>query len=294
MVKLSHSALGYFGTRLAQTRRSLHSLADPSLVSGEPKASHMAGIKEWRNQNPRRRQPWRFAAPCTDSAPARSLSRRHWRPSSAKRANTVRIATQISSSRMEVHLAILVARASPREGCGAVRRALLCCGCHRAGARVATCNSRRVKKLVPKSSSLLRRENSLFFENNSLLWLQKFPVRLRREFVCKPLNSLADGTPKSQRFGRIPRNSLYFSLLGKGIWRGDRFDPGCLHHHALAAHWRFPGLFANSAEVARCPGLTGAPETAHLTRRQDRDSDPRGGQAGAAQAGATRRLLPDA
>ena len=69
LVKLSHSALGYFGTRLAQTRRSLHSLADPSLVSGEPKASHMAGIKEWRNQNPRRRQPWRFAAPCSDSAP---------------------------------------------------------------------------------------------------------------------------------------------------------------------------------------------------------------------------------
>ena len=34
------------------------------------------------------------------------------------------------------------------EGCGAVRRALLCCGCHRVGARVATCNSRRVKKLV--------------------------------------------------------------------------------------------------------------------------------------------------
>jgi hypothetical protein len=192
LVKLSHSALGYFGTRLAQTRRSLHSLADPSLVSGEPKASHMAGIKEWRNQNPRRRQPWRFAAPCTDSAPARSLSRRHWRPSSAKRANTVRIATQISSSRMEVHLAILVARASPREGCGAVRRALLCCGCHRVGARVATCNSRRVKKLVPKSSSLLRRENSLFFENNSLLWLQKFPVRLRREFVRKPLNQMND------------------------------------------------------------------------------------------------------
>ena len=125
---------------------------------------------EWRNQNPRHRQPWRFAAPCTDSAPARSLSRRHWRPSSAKRANTVRIATQISSSRMEAHLAILVARAS-REGCGAVRRALLCCGCHRVGARVATCNSRRVKKLVPKSSSLLRRENSLFFEKNSLLCL---------------------------------------------------------------------------------------------------------------------------
>src|SRR5271165_5657496 len=52
--------------------------------------------------------------------------------------------------------------------------------------------SRRVKKLVPKSSSLLRRENSLFFEKNSLLCLQKFPVSLRREFVYKPLNQMND------------------------------------------------------------------------------------------------------
>ena len=43
----------------------------------------------------------------------------------------------------------------------------------------------------------------------------------------------------------------------------------CVRHHALAAHWRFPGLFANSAEVARCPGLTGAPETAHLRLGDD-------------------------
>ena len=73
MVKLSHSALGYFGTRLAQTRRSLHSLADPSLVSGEPKASHMAGIKEWRNQM---RLGKRSSASATGAASSPSLLRR--------------------------------------------------------------------------------------------------------------------------------------------------------------------------------------------------------------------------
>jgi hypothetical protein len=35
-------------------------------------------------------------------------------------------------------------------------------------------------------------ENSLFFEDNSLLRLQKFPVLLRREFGSKTLNSLDD------------------------------------------------------------------------------------------------------
>ena len=72
---------------------------------------------------------------------------------------------------------------------------------------------RRVKKLVPKSSSLLRRENSLFFENNSLLWLQKFPVRLRREFVCKPLNRMRRLDAKITAEGRNLQNSLLFSLL---------------------------------------------------------------------------------
>ena len=38
--------------------------------------------------------------------------------------------------------------------------------------------------------------NSLFAPKNSLLGLQKFPVSLRREFSCKPLNSLPDWARK--------------------------------------------------------------------------------------------------
>jgi len=36
--------------------------------------------------------------------------------------------------------------------------------------------------------ALLARLNSLLSRKDSLLWLQKFPVPLRREFGCKPLN----------------------------------------------------------------------------------------------------------
>jgi hypothetical protein len=36
------------------------------------------------------------------------------------------------------------------------------------------------------------RENSLFRRKNSLIGQKKFPVPLRREFGCKPLNSLAN------------------------------------------------------------------------------------------------------
>jgi len=49
--------------------------------------------------------------------------------------------------------------------------------------------------------------NSLFFEKISLLWLQKFPVPLRREFGYKPLNSLVIWAPKTRgtaRFDKIP------------------------------------------------------------------------------------------
>jgi hypothetical protein len=56
-----------------------------------------------------------------------------------------------------------------------------------------------------RANSLFGSENSLgctpslFFQKNSLLRLQKFPVPLRREFPCKPLNSLADWAPKSRK-----------------------------------------------------------------------------------------------
>jgi len=42
---------------------------------------------------------------------------------------------------------------------------------------------------------------------------KKFPAPLRREFCCKPLNSLADWARKSPQEGQILQNSLFFSLL---------------------------------------------------------------------------------
>ena len=42
------------------------------------------------------------------------------------------------------------------------------------------------QKIGPRSNSLFWRDNPLFFEKNSLLGLQKFPVPLRREFCRKP------------------------------------------------------------------------------------------------------------
>lgn len=49
-----------------------------------------------------------------------------------------------------------------------------------------------VHKVASVQDTLYRRESSLFFEENSLLCLGKFPVPLRREFRCKLLNSLND------------------------------------------------------------------------------------------------------
>src|SRR5262249_9056529 len=43
---------------------------------------------------------------------------------------------------------------------------------------------------------------SLLSRKNSLLWLQKFPFPLRREFGCKPLNWLVDWSSKSERRAR--------------------------------------------------------------------------------------------
>ena len=55
------------------------------------------------------------------------------------------------------------------------------------------------------ASSLILRLNSLFAPQNSLLGLQKFPVRLQREFNWKPLNSLADWAQKSCRKAGIDK-----------------------------------------------------------------------------------------
>ena len=45
---------------------------------------------------------------------------------------------------------------------------------------------------------------------NSLIPAQKFPVRLRREFCCKPLTSLADWIQKSPQRARICKIPCYF------------------------------------------------------------------------------------
>jgi hypothetical protein len=67
--------------------------------------------------------------------------------------------------------------------------------------------------------SLLPRLNSLFFEKNSLIRVWEFPVRLRREFSWKPLNSRADWTPKSRQRGQILQISLLISLLAGNLLR---------------------------------------------------------------------------
>jgi len=66
-----------------------------------------------------------------------------------------------------------------------------------------------------------------------LLGPRKFPVPMRREFSGKPLNLLADWAPKFEAEGRILQNSLFVSLLSGNLGVGDRFDPGCIHHHAF-------------------------------------------------------------
>ena len=47
-------------------------------------------------------------------------------------------------------------------------------------------------KPVSTANSLLTGKLTGNFADSDLLWLQKFPVRLRREFVCKPLNQMND------------------------------------------------------------------------------------------------------
>ena len=52
------------------------------------------------------------------------------------------------------------------------------------------------------------REKSLFFEKNSLLALEKFPVPLLGEFVRKPLNQLKNQPREPRQRALNQRNSL--------------------------------------------------------------------------------------
>src|SRR6516164_5878978 len=73
---------------------------------------------------------------------------------------------------------------------------------------------------LPRPSSIGKFANSLpyrcFRPVRSLgcnPFFKKFPAPLRREFCCKPLNSLADWARKSAQEAGILQNSLFFSLL---------------------------------------------------------------------------------
>jgi len=50
--------------------------------------------------------------------------------------------------------------------------------------------------------------NSLLCVENSLLGVQKFPAPLRREFCCKPMDSLAEWRRKLANEPKIFKNSL--------------------------------------------------------------------------------------
>src|SRR5258707_5008793 len=50
--------------------------------------------------------------------------------------------------------------------------------------------------------------NSLLLVENSLLGIQKFPAPLRREFGCKPMDSLAEWRRKLANEPKIFKNSL--------------------------------------------------------------------------------------
>lgn len=79
---------------------------------------------------------------------------------------------------------------------------------------------------------------SLFVEKSSLQRVLKFPVLLRREFVCKPLNLAGDS-------GRLPRSEgldsakfpVYFPVK-QGILVGDRSDADCLVNQILSQKFR--------------------------------------------------------
>jgi hypothetical protein len=61
-------------------------------------------------------------------------------------------------------------------------------------------------------------------DKNSLLSLQKFPARLRREFSCKPLNLRAEFVSESLAGAEIGKNSRRFpEILGPK----DRFGENC-------------------------------------------------------------------
>ena len=64
------------------------------------------------------------------------------------------------------------------------------------------------KNLYGSQKMLNSLHNSLLPLKNSLLGMQKFPAPLRREFCCKPLDSLAEWRRKLANEPKIFKNSL--------------------------------------------------------------------------------------
>ena len=64
-------------------------------------------------------------------------------------------------------------------------------------------------------------------------FFKKFPAPLRREFCCKPLNSLADWARKSAQEARILQNSLFFSLLAGNF----EVETGSIRAASTATQW---------------------------------------------------------
>src|ERR1700730_5288294 len=79
--------------------------------------------------------------------------------------------------------------------------------------------ARNSNSLLNRQNSLISRFNSLIPRFNSLLEFKKFPVRLRREFACKPLNLLLDWGAKIAQKGKNLQISLLISLLAGNLPR---------------------------------------------------------------------------
>ena len=91
--------------------------------------------------------------------------------------------------------------------CSSIQAAL---GCNASPASPSIPNGRSANSHRSVHSSTLAKfpANSLLFVENSLLGIQKFPAPLRREFGCKPMDSLAEWRRKLANEPKIFKNSL--------------------------------------------------------------------------------------
>src|SRR5258707_9006652 len=91
--------------------------------------------------------------------------------------------------------------------CSSIQAAL---GCNASPASPSIPNGRSANQSSVRPPLTLAEfpANSLLFVENSLLGIQKFPAPLRREFRCKPMDSLAEWRRKLANEPKIFKNSL--------------------------------------------------------------------------------------